>query len=149
MDVILMRDRRDLGRRGEVVSVKPGYARNFLIPEGHALPATKANMRYFEEQREKIDAQHAKDRDAAAAVAAGIAGLSIEIAKRVTDAETLYGSVTATEIAEALAAQGVEVDARRIDLEGGIKTLGEHEVRIALHPEVIAAVKVTVVAETS
>ena len=147
MDVILMRDRRDLGRRGEVVSVKPGYARNFLIPEGHALPATKANMCYFEEQREKIDAQHEKDRDAAAAVAAGIAGLSIEIAKRVTDAETLYGSVTATEIAEALAAHGVEVDARRIDLEGGIKTAGDHQVRIALHSEVVAELTVTVVPE--
>lgn len=147
MDVILMRDRRDLGRRGQIVSVKPGYARNFLIPEGHALPATKANMRYFEEQREKIDAQHAKDRDAAAAVAAGIAGLSIEIAKRVTDAETLYGSVTATEIAEALAARGVEVDARRIDLEGGIKTAGAHQVRIALHSEVVAELTVTVVPE--
>lgn len=147
MDVILMRDRRDLGKRGEVVSVKPGYARNFLIPGGHALPATKANIRYFEEQREQIDAQHAKDREAAAEVAARLAGLSVEIAKRVTDVETLYGSVTAHEIAEALEAQGVEIDARRIDLEGGIKTVGDHPVRINLHSEVVAELTVTVVPE--
>ncbi|MEZ5331466.1 MAG: 50S ribosomal protein L9 [Thermoanaerobaculia bacterium] len=147
MDVILMRDRRDLGKRGEVVSVKPGYARNFLIPGGHALPATKANIRYFEEQRTKIDAQHAKDREAAAAVAAAIAGLSVKIAKRVTDAETLYGSVSASEIAEALEAQGVDIDARRIDLEGGIKTVGDHPVRINLHSEVVAELTVTVIPE--
>lgn len=147
MDVILMRDQRDLGKRGEVVSVKPGYARNYLIPGGHALPATEANIRYFEEQRHKIDAQHAKDREAAAAVAAEIAGLTVEIPKRVTDAATLYGSVTATELAEALAARGVDVDARRIDLEGGIKTVGDHQVRINLHSEVVAELTVTVVPE--
>jgi large subunit ribosomal protein L9 len=147
VNVILMRDRRDLGKRGEVVSVKPGYARNFLIPGGHALPATQANIRFFGEQREKIDAQHVKERDAAASVAAHLAGLTIEIAKRVTDAETLYGSVTASEIAEALAAKGMEIDARRIDLEGGIKTVGDHPVRINLHSEVVAELTVTVVPE--
>ena len=147
MEIILMQDLRHLGKRGEVVNVKPGYARNHLIPAGLGLPATKANLNYFQEQRKKIDAAHTKERDAAAEMAAQIAGVSVEIAKRVGEGETLYGSVTATDIADALAAQGVEVDRRRVDLEGGIKVLGEHEVRIDLHPEVVAELTVNVVAE--
>ena len=147
MKVILMRDLLHTGRRGEVVEVKPGFARNFLFPKGDALEATPGNMKYFAQQRKKIDAHHAKERDQAALVAAQLAELRIEIAKRVGETETLYGSVTATEIAEALAAKGAEVDRRRIDLEGGIKTLGEHPVRINLHPEVVAEVIVNVVAE--
>ncbi len=147
MRVILMQDLRHTGRRGEVVKVKPGFARNYLLPQGLALEATPGNLKVFEQQRSKIDAHHAKERDAAALVAARLAELRVEIAKRVGESETLYGSVTATEIAEALAAKGVEVDRRRIDLEGGIKTLGEHPVRIHLHPEVVAEVIVKVVAE--
>jgi large subunit ribosomal protein L9 len=147
MKVILMRDLLHTGRRGEVVKVKPGFARNFLFPKGLALEATRGNMKLFEQQREKIDAHHAKEREAAARVAARLAEIRVEIAKRVAESEALYGSVTATEIADALAAKGAEVDRRRIDLEGGIKTLGEHPVRIHLHPEVIAEVIVRVVAE--
>ncbi len=147
MDILLMQDRRELGRRGQVVKVKPGYARNYLIPQGIGLPATKANRRYFEEQRTKIDAHHVREREAAAEIAAHIAGLSVTIAKRVGEGQTLYGSVTATEIAAALAAKGVEIDRRRIDLEGGIKTVGEHPVRIDLHPEVVAELTVKVVPE--
>ena len=147
MNVILMRDLRHTGRRGEVVDVKPGFARNFLFPKGLALEATPGNMKIFEQQRRKIDAHHAKERDEAARVAGQLAEIRVEIAKRVGETETLYGSVTATEIADALAAKGAEVDRRRIDLEGGIKTLGEHPVRIHLHPEVVAEVVVSVVAE--
>jgi large subunit ribosomal protein L9 len=148
MRVILMQDLRHTGKRGEIVDVKLGYARNYLLPQGLARDATEANLRYFEEQRGRIDAEHAKERDAAGKVAAEIAGLSrVEIAKRTGEGGTLYGSVTATEIAAALAEKGIEVDRRRIDLEGGIKTVGDHPVRIDLHPEVVAEVIVTVVPE--
>ena len=147
MKVILMRDLRHTGRRGEVVDVKPGFARNFLFPRGAALEATPGNVKLFEQQRKKIDAHHAKERDEAGRVAAQMAEIRVKIAKRVGESETLYGSVTATEIADALAAKGADVDRRRIDLEGGIKTLGEHPVRVHLHPEVVAEVIVKVVAE--
>ncbi len=147
MKVILLSDIRQRGKRGEVVEVKPGYARNFLLPQGMALIATPGNMKFFEQQKKKIDAKHDQARDAAAAIAAQLAGLTVTIGKRVGETQTLYGSVTAAEVAEALKAKGVEVDRRRLDLEGGIKTLGDHQVRIELHPEVIAEVTVTVVAE--
>ena len=147
MQVILMEDLRGIGQRGDVVNVKPGFARNFLIPQGRGLAATRANMKYFEEQKQKIDLRHAQKRDEAAARAAEIAGIRVTIAKRVGDSETLYGSVTAAEIAEALAAKGVNVDKRRLALDGGIKTLGDHVVHLDLHPEVVAEVQVTVVAE--
>ena len=147
MQVILMQDVMHTGKRGEIVNVKPGYARNFLIPKGFALEATPGNQKYFDQQRKKIDARHAKERDAAQEIAASIASLQLRIAKRVSEAETLYGSVTAGEINELLHEKGVTVDRRRIDLEGGIKTLGEHLVRIELHPEVVAEVTVTVEAE--
>lgn len=147
MDVILLSDQRHLGRRGQVVRVKPGFARNYLLPQGLALEATQANKKFFEEQRKKIDAQHVKERDAAAEIAAQFASVRLEIAKKVGETETLYGSVTASEIAEALAAKGFDVDRRKIDLEGGIKTLGDHPVRIDLHPDVVAEITVTVVPE--
>jgi len=147
MKVILLSDIRQRGKRGEVVEVKPGYARNFLLPQGMALVATPGNMKFFEQQKKKIDAKHNQERDAAAAIAAQLNGLTVTIAKRVGETQTLYGSVTAAEVAEALKAKGVEIDRRRLDLEGGIKTLGDHQVRIELHPEVIAEVTVTVVAE--
>ncbi len=147
MNVILMRDLRHTGHRGEVVDVKPGFARNYLFPKGLALEATPGNLKVFEQQREKIDAHHAKERDEAARIAAQLSAIRIKIAKRVGESETLYGSVTATDIADGLAAKGAEVDRRRIDLEGGIKTLGEHPVRVHLHPEVVAEVIVEVIAE--
>lgn len=147
MELILMKDIRSLGKRGEVVDVKPGYARNYLLPRGLALEATEGNRHYFEQMRAKIDAQIAREREAAQEVAEQIEGLRIEISKRVGETETLYGSVTATEIAEQLEKKNVEVDKRKIDLEGGIKTLGDHPVRIHLHPEVAAEILVTVVPE--
>ena len=147
MQVILMHDVLHTGKRGQVVSVKPGYARNYLIPQGLALEASAGNLKMFDQQRRRIDLEHAREREAAEVIAAQVAGLEVTIAKRVGESETLYGSVTATEIAEALERQGVQVDRRRIDLEGGIKSLGEHEVRLELHADVIAELKVIVVAE--
>lgn len=146
MRVILLSDQRHLGKRGEVVDVKPGFGRNYLVPQGMALEASHANIKYFEQQRTKIDAQHAKERDAAAEIAAKLSGLRLEIPKRVGDTGTLYGSVTAGDVAELLEKKGFTVDRRRIDLEGGIKALGDHPVRVELHPEVVAEVTVSVVA---
>ncbi|HEX9733098.1 MAG TPA: 50S ribosomal protein L9 [Thermoanaerobaculia bacterium] len=149
MEVILLQDMRQLGRRGEVVRVKPGYARNYLLPQGIALAKSRANIAFFDQQRKKIDAVHAKARDEAAAIAAHLAGLKVTIAKRVGESETLYGSVTAAEVVEALARKGVTVDKRKIDLgvaAHGLKTLGDHKVAIDLHPEVVAEVTVSVVA---
>jgi len=145
--VILLNDQRHLGKRGQVVDVKPGHARNFLLPQGLALEATNSNLKYFEQQRSKIDVRHAQETAAAQAVAAQLASLNITIAKRVGETQTLYGSVTAGDIAEALEKKGVTIDRRRLDLGGGIKALGDHTVRIDLHPEVVAEVTVSVVAE--
>lgn len=147
MKVILMRDVRHTGHRGEVVNVKAGYARNYLVPNGMALEATPGNMKYFEQQKQKIEVTHEKERDTASARAAEISAVEIEIPKRVGDSGTLYGSVTAGEVAEALEAKSITVDKRRIDLGGGIKSIGEHLVRIELHSEVSAEVKVHVVSE--
>ncbi len=147
MKVILLSDQRHLGKRGQVVEVKPGFARNYLLPQAIALEASHANITFFEHQRAKIDARHLQEREAASAVAKQLAGLKISIPKRVGETETLYGSVTAGDIADVLAAKGFNIDRRRIDLEGGIKTLGDHPVRVELHPEVVAEVTVSVVPE--
>lgn len=147
MEIILLTDVRSLGKRGQVVDVKPGYARNYLLPQGMGLEATPGNIKYFEQIRSKIDAQLAREKEAAELVAEKLNAVRIKIAKRVGETETLYGSVTATEIAEHLATRGIEVDRRKLDLEGGIKTLGEHPVRVHLHPEVTAEIQVVVVPE--
>ncbi len=147
MEVILLQDMRGIGRRGDVVNVKPGFARNYLIPQGRGLTATPANLKYYDEQKKHIDVRHEQKRDEAAARAAGIAGTKITIAKRVGESETLYGSVTAAEVAAALVEKGISIDKRRLDLGGGIKSLGEHIVHLDLHAEVVAEVQVTIVAE--
>lgn len=147
MKVILLSDLRHAGSRGDVIDVKPGYARNYLLPKRLAVPATSGNMKWFGQQRKKIDAKHAQEREEAAAVAAQMEGVRVSIAKRVGETETLYGSVTATEVAYALEEKGFSIDRRRIDLGGGIKTVGDHIVRIDLHPEVLTEITVAVVPE--
>ncbi len=149
MEIILLEDVRSLGQRGDVVKVKPGYARNYLLPKGSALEATHANRAYFDQQRKRIDAEHAKQRSEAAEVAAALASLNVKIAKRVGEKETLYGSVTTADVAEELERKGVTIEKRRIDLGGvtGLKTLGDHTVTIDLHPEVVAELVVSVVPE--
>lgn len=147
MRVILLKDQRHLGRRGEEVEVKDGFGRNYLVPQGIALIASEGNRKYFEQQRTKIEAVHERERDEALAVGEKLANLRLEITKKAGEGGTLYGSVTATDVAAELAAKGVEVDRRRIDLEGGIKSIGEHEVRVYLHSEVTAPIMVTVLPE--
>jgi len=146
MKIILMSDLRHRGKRGQVLDVRDGYARNYLIPHGLALVATAGNLKRFEHEKKKIEARHVAERDAAAGVASKIADVKITLAKRATETGALYGSVTATEIAMALAAKGLEIDRRDIDLAGGIKSVGDHLVRIDLHSEVAAELAVTVVA---
>lgn len=149
--VILLQDVRHLGRQGEVVKVKSGFARNYLLPMGSALEATRANRSYFEQQRKKIDALHNKERNEALGIAEGIAGSSLKIAKRIGEKGTLLGSVTTAEIAKELKRKGVTIDKRRIDLGGvtRLETLGDHKVTIDLHPEVMAELVVSIVAERS
>ena len=144
MRVILLQDVIHQGKRGEVIEVKPGFARNYLLPQGIALVASGGNLKHFEQMRRKIDDEHERERSAAEVVAKTFDGVRLTILKRVDEKDNLYGSVTATEIAEALAVQDLPIDRRRIDLEGGIKSLGDHEVRIELHPEVVATIAVTV-----
>ena len=147
MQVILMQDILHTGKRGEIIDVKPGYARNYLVPKGLALEATSANQGLFDQQRKKIEIQHRRERDEAIGAAAELNGVEVTITKRASEGDTLYGSVTAAEIGEALIHKGITIDKRWIDLEGGIKTLGEHPVRIGLHSDVVAEIKVHVVAE--
>lgn len=147
MKVILLADLRHRGRRGQVVEVRPGYARNFLLPQGLALEATAGNLKVFEHERKKIEARHEAERQSAAEIAARIAGVKIALRKRATETGALYGSVTASEIVEALSRNGIEVDRRQVDLAGGIKSVGDHIARIDLHSEVVAEVAVTVEAE--
>lgn len=147
MKIILLADLRHRGRRGQVVEVKSGFARNYLLPQGLALEATPGNLKVFEHEKKKIEARHTAERDAAATIAAQIAGVTLTLKKRAQESGALYGSVTATEIVEALRKKGVEVDRRQIDLAGGVKTVGEHLVRIDLHSEVVAELAVTVEAE--
>ncbi len=143
----MLNDIRHTGRRGEIVDVKPGFARNFLLPKGLAALANNSNVSWFEQQKSKIEAKLAAERHVWVELAAQIEGSTVEIRKRAGESDTLYGSVTPVEITEALASRGFEVDRRTVDLTGGIKTLGDHEVRIELHPDVVAQITVRVLPE--
>jgi large subunit ribosomal protein L9 len=147
MRVILLNDLQAKGKRGQEVDVKPGFGRNYLLPQGLAVEANDANRKWFESQRKKIDARVAQEREEAVQAASVIAGNRIEIHKRVGETGTLYGSVTAHEIADALAAKGIQIDRRKIDLGAGIKAIGDHRVPIHLHPDVSAELLVTVLPE--
>ena len=144
--VILTDEVRGLGNRGEVVSVAPGYARNFLLPKELAYLATPGNMKRLEQEKHRYDAAQAKEKDQAATIAKAFEGLSVTIRKKAGEHDALYGSVTAAELAEALEAKGITVDRRRIALAEPIKRLGAHTVHVRLHREVIATLNVEVVA---
>ena len=147
MRVILLNQVEHTGQRGEEIDVKPGFARNYLIPQGLAIQASDSNRKWFQQQRKRIESEIAKDREAATLVAAAIAGTRVEKAMKVGENETLYGSVTASDIAEMLSAKGIKIDRRKIALDGGIKALGDHRVNINLHPDVTAELTVTVIPE--
>ena len=144
MKIILTDEIKGLGHRGEIVTVAAGYARNFLLPKELAYPATEANKKKLEQQKLRYDAKVAKEKDQAAEVARAIEGLTLTLKKKVGEHDTLYGSVTAAELADALAAKGITVDKRRIDLEEPIKRLGTHTVHVKLHRDVTVGVTVEV-----
>jgi large subunit ribosomal protein L9 len=147
MEVILRDHVENVGKRGEVVKVANGYARNFLLPRKLALPATPGNMKQIQRERVKLDAKEAEEKGAAEAVAAKMAGVEAVIARRVGETEALYGSVTTADIAEALGKLGFETDKRKIGLREPIKKLGEYTVPLKLHSEVTVNIPVRVVAE--
>src|SRR5262249_48606828 len=135
-----------LGQRGEVVKVSDGYARNYLLPRKLALPVTAEAKRQIERERAAAEARDANERMEAEALAARLANVTVSIARRVGDQNTLYGSVTAADIAEALAAQQIVVDRRKIQLPEALKALGEHTVPVKLQRDVVGEIKVQVVA---
>lgn len=144
MKVILADDVRGLGNRGETVAVKPGYARNFLFPQGLAWEATPANMRRLSEEKKKFDEKTFQEKTAAEEVSRRMEGLTVVITKKAGEADTLYGSVTPADIADALAARGIELDRRRIEVAEPIKRLGTHTVHVRLHRDVVAELIVDV-----
>lgn len=147
VQVILRQVVDDLGDIGDVVDVKPGYARNFLIPHGMAYEATDANRRRFEEERRHILERSARDLDRARAAAERIEGQSVSFTVRAGEEGKLFGSVTASDIAAALGEKGIEVDRHLIRLEEPIKQLGVYKVTVRLHSEVRPEVTVWVVGE--
>ena len=147
MEVILREHVDNLGRRGEVVKVADGYARNYLLPRKLALLATEGNKKQIERERVKFDAREAEEQKVAQAMADRIANVEVEVARKVGETDVLYGSVTSSDIADALAKKGFEVDRRKLVLQEPIKKLGEVTIPVKLHREVTANVKVRVIAE--
>lgn len=144
MDVILMERVESLGQMGDVVKVKTGYARNYLLPRGKAMRATEDNRREFDTRRTQLEAVNLEKRGEAEAVASKADGLSVVLVRQAGEAGQLYGSVSARDIADAVTAGGVSVARPQIRLDRPIKTLGLHQVRISLHPEVVISVTVNV-----
>ena len=147
MEVILREHVDNLGRRGEIVKVAEGYARNYLLPRKLALAVNEGNKRQIARERAAAEARDAEERAGAEAVAQRIGALEIEIARRVGENNTMYGSVTTADIAAALHAKGFEVEKRKITLHDPIKAVGEHVVPVKIHRDVTAQVKVKVVPE--
>ena len=149
IEVILKEHVEHLGRRGEIVKVADGYARNYLLPRKLALAVTAENKRQIERERAKAEAREAAELSEVQGLAAKLAAADVSIARRVGEQDALYGSVTAADIAEALAQRGFTIDRRKIQLADPLKTLGEHEVPVKLHRDVTVPIKVKVVAATA
>lgn len=147
IEVILREDVKSLGRAGELVRVKPGYARNYLLPHGLAYEATEGNKKRIAAESKARAVRGQADRTEAERFAAKLNGVSLTLSGKAGEEGKLFGSITSQDIAEALAAQGHTVDRRRIELEHPIKTLGEHAVAVRVHPEVHAELRVSVVPE--
>jgi large subunit ribosomal protein L9 len=144
MQIILQEDVEKLGHRGQVVEVAEGYARNYLLPRKLALPVSPGNLKQLEQIKRSLAKREATEREGAQKQAELLASLSVEFARKAGENDQMFGSVTAADISEALAAQGYTVDKRRIQLDQPIKTLGEYQVPAKLHREVTASVKVVV-----
>jgi large subunit ribosomal protein L9 len=148
MEVILREHVDNLGRRGDVVKVAEGYARNFLLPRKLALPVTENNKRQIDRERKVVEARDMEEKAAAEAVAVRLTQIEIEISRRVGENETLYGSVTSADVAQALKDKGFEVDKRKIVLAEPLKSLGETTIPVKIHRDVTAQVKVKIVPQT-
>ena len=144
MDVILLERIESLGQMGEVVKVKPGFARNYLLPQKKALRATKENRERFEKQRSQLEAQNFERRGEAEQVATKLGGLSVVLLRQAGETGQLYGSVTARDIAEAVTAAGFTIQKGQVVLNMPIKSLGIHPVRVTLHPEVSVIISANV-----
>lgn len=147
IQVVLQQDIATLGKSGDVVKVRPGFARNYLIPRQMAMPATARNVAKLEHDKAIAAARAAKLKAEALVAAEKISGTSVSVARKVGEGQRLFGSVTAKDIAEALAAQGIEIDRKKIELEEPLKALGTFEVRARLVGDVEATIKVEVVPE--
>ena len=147
MEVILREHVDNLGKRGEIVKVADGYARNFLLPRKLALPATEGNKKHVERERAKVEAKEAEDKAQAEAIAARLSALEIAFQRRVGETEQLYGSVTSADIADLLSSKGFEIDRRKLILPEPLKTLGDHTVNLKLHREVTVPLKVNIAKE--
>jgi large subunit ribosomal protein L9 len=147
MEVILLHDMDKLGVRGQIVNVADGYGRNYLLPKKLAVAATPQNRKWVEQQRVRFLKQSAKEKAEAEDLAKLLADVSLTFSRRAGEQGTLFGSVTAIDVAEGLHAQGYRIDRRRVHLDPPIKLLGEYDVAVRLHREVTATVKVKVEAE--
>lgn len=144
MEVILLERIERLGQMGDVVRVKPGYARNFLLPRKKALRKTKDNLAYFESKRAELEANNLQRRSEAEAVAKNVDGMGVTLIRQASDMGQLYGSVRPRDVADAIIAQGVKIESGQVKLDIPIKALGLHKLRVALHPEVSVTIVVNV-----
>src|SRR5271156_751015 len=144
MEVILLERVEKLGQMGQVVKVRPGFARNFLLPQKKALRATKDNLAYFDRQRTQLEAQNLVRRSEAEQVAKKLDGVSVVVVRQAGESGQLYGSVTARDVAEAVTQAGFTVGRGQVVLDRAIKTLGMHKQRVVLHPEVSVQITVNV-----
>jgi large subunit ribosomal protein L9 len=147
IEVILREDVKSLGRAGELVRVRPGYARNYLLPHGLAYEATEGNKKRIAAETKARQVRNQAERAGAEQFAATLSGVAVTLSGKAGEEGKLFGSITAQDIAEALAAKGHTVDRRRIELEHPIKSVGQHTVVVRVHPEVHANVQVSVVGE--
>ena len=148
MELILRDHVEHLGSRGQIVKVADGYARNYLLPRNLALPATDANKQWIARERKIAEAREGEERGAAEALADRLVALDLQVARKVGDNDTLYGSVTNADIADLLKAKGFDVDRRKILLPDPLRTLGEAHVPVKLHRDVTAQLKITVVKDS-
>jgi len=147
MDVILLQDIDKLGNRGQIVKVADGYGRNYLLPKKIALEANPQNRKWVDQQRVRFLKQEAKEKADAEDLAKLMEGVAVAIKRKAGEQGTLFGSVTAIDVAEGLAAQGYKIDKRKIQLDNPLKVLGEYDVPVKLHREVTATIKVKVESE--
>ena len=147
MEVILRADIAELGRRGDIVSVKAGYARNYLLPHKLAMEATPGNRKQVSEMKAAGARREATEKTAAESLAAQLAEVTLTLTAKAGESDQLFGSITAMDIADALAGKGFQIDKRKVHLEEPIKTLGEYPVPVRLHREVTGSVKVVVARE--